>query len=414
VAAEGVSKQYRLGELGTRSLGQDLRSWWRRLRKQPANHEAEYVWALRDATFEVAEGEVLGLVGRNGAGKSTLLRLLTRITAPTTGTIRIRGRMASMLEVGTGFHPDLTGRENVFLNGAILGMSRDQIRAKLDEIVAFAEIEKFLDTPVKRYSSGMYVRLAFAVAAHLEADIIAVDEVLAVGDAAFQQKCLGTMSNMASRGRTVLFVSHNLAAVRRLCDRALMIEAGRVVRAGPTKDVCDAYEASLTAEGLKTDLPPGFIFQQAPPVEGCAITGVQILDESGNPMPAARTWDFVRIRIHYAVSESLRSGSIVVNVQTVDGVVLALFSTRPDSTVDVAFDQGQHWVDCVVRRWPFAAGVYSIAGGIAVPGMHYLSWADRLGALTVAERDVYESGLPPSSRRYLVAPEYHWELPGPG
>ncbi len=411
ISAEGVSKRYRLGELGARSLRADLRHLARRSSPR-GDDDRDYVWALRDVSFDVAPGEVLGLIGRNGAGKSTVLRLLTRITAPTAGTIRVRGRLASMLEVGTGFHPDLTGRENVFLNGAILGMSRREIHARFDEIIAFAEIEKFVDTPVKRYSSGMYVRLAFAVAAHLEADIVAVDEVLAVGDAAFQQKCLGTMSHMASGGRTVIFVSHNLAAVRRLCHRALLFDHGVLALAGPSATVCDAYESSLVADLQQGPLPPGFIFRESDgETSDFSITGIQVLDAGGAPQPVLRTWDRARIRIHYRAKERLRSGSIVFQLQSPEGVVVALCSTRPDSAFDLVIEPGEHVIDCVFSQWPFAAGTYSLGAGIAVPGVHYLCWADHLCPLTTVERDVYGSGLPPSTKRYLVAADYRWESP---
>src|SRR5689334_10972101 len=203
--------------------------------------EAEEFWALKDVSFEVQQGEVLGIIGRNGAGKSTLLKILSRITEPTDGRVTLRGRVASLLEVGTGFHAELTGRENIYLNGAILGMTRAEIRRKFDEIVAFAGVEKFLDTPVKRYSSGMYVRLAFAVAAHLEPEILVVDEVLAVGDAQFQKKCLGKMEEAGSSGRTVLFVSHNLLAVQRLCPRSLLLDGGRIVADGESSQVIQTY-----------------------------------------------------------------------------------------------------------------------------------------------------------------------------
>jgi lipopolysaccharide transport system ATP-binding protein len=203
--------------------------------------EREVFWALKDIGFEVASGERVGIIGRNGAGKSTLLKVLSRITEPTIGRVSIRGRVASLLEVGTGFHPELTGRENIFLNGAILGMTKREIRRKFDDIVAFSEVEKFLDTPVKRYSSGMYVRLAFAVAAHLEPEILIVDEVLAVGDAAFQKKCLGKMGEVSSEGRTVLFVSHNMSAVRQLCGKAILLDGGRVQEIGTSEEVCSRY-----------------------------------------------------------------------------------------------------------------------------------------------------------------------------
>ena len=205
------------------------------------NSSSEEFWALKDVSFDIQAGEVVGIVGRNGAGKSTLLKVLSRITEPTSGQIRIRGRVASLLEVGTGFHPELTGRENIFLNGAILGMQRAEIKRKFDEIVAFAEVERFLDTPVKRYSSGMYVRLAFAVAAHLEPEILIVDEVLAVGDAQFQKKCLGKMQDVASGGRTILFVSHNMGAVMSLCRRAVWLSEGKCRMIGEAREVGNAY-----------------------------------------------------------------------------------------------------------------------------------------------------------------------------
>ena len=254
IRVENLSKQYRLGTVGTGTLAHDLNRWWCRLRGKPdpylqvtqANDRAhksdsEYVWALHDIDFEVKQGEVLGIIGRNGAGKSTLLKILSRITAPTEGSVKIRGRIASLLEVGTGFHPELTGRENIFLNGAILGMTKAEIRAKLDEIVDFSGCERYLDTPVKRYSSGMMVRLGFAVAAHLEPEILIVDEVLAVGDAEFQRKCLGKMQDVAEHGRTVLFVSHNMVSIRNLCPRCLLLDSGGLLQDGPTDGTVRAY-----------------------------------------------------------------------------------------------------------------------------------------------------------------------------
>ena len=242
-----VSKKYRLGVIGARSLREEAENFLGRLRKKGANRlDPKTFWALRGVSFAVASGEVIGIIGRNGAGKSTLLKILSRITRPTSGEITIRGRLASLLEVGTGFHPDLTGAENVYLNGAMLGMSRAEIARKFDEIVAFAAVEKFLDTPVKRYSSGMYVRLAFAVAAHLEPEILIIDEVLAVGDAEFQKKCLGKMQDVArNKGRTILFVSHNIAAVRQLTTRAAVLRSGELHYFGPTEQAIDAYHKDI-------------------------------------------------------------------------------------------------------------------------------------------------------------------------
>lgn len=233
-----VGKRYKLGQVSSKRMAEELRQWF-----AGAKDSENQVWALRDIAFQIEPGEVVGIIGKNGAGKSTLLKLLSRVTAPTCGEIKIRGRIASLLEVGTGFHPELTGRENIYLNGAILGMTRREMDRKLDEIVAFSGVEHYLETPVKRYSSGMYVRLAFAVAAHLEPDILVVDEVLAVGDADFQRKCIGKLNEVSRRdGRTVLFVSHNLASVKQLCRRGLLLESGRLVADGGIQEVLAQYQ----------------------------------------------------------------------------------------------------------------------------------------------------------------------------
>ncbi len=274
IEVDDVWKKYRLGIIGTGTLRHDFERWWHRVRGKPDPHSKldqrtkaenrktkvespngesdgdlgdDEMWALRGVSFEVKHGEILGIIGRNGAGKSTLLKILSRVTAPTSGEARVKGRIASLLEVGTGFHPELTGRENVFLNGAILGMTKAEIRKKFDGIVDFAGVERYMDTPVKRYSSGMYVRLAFAVAAHLEPEILIVDEVLAVGDAAFQSKCLGKMEDVSRHGRTVLFVSHGLGAIRQLCSRVALLSNGTLAKIGPTDEVADYYLASISA-----------------------------------------------------------------------------------------------------------------------------------------------------------------------
>ena len=283
IKAEGVSKQYRIGAKKEQypTLRDALAGAARaplRWARAAARTESPTFWALKDVGFEVEPGEVVGIIGRNGAGKSTLLKILSRITEPTEGRIELYGRMSSLLEVGTGFHPELTGRENVFLNGAILGMKRAELARKFDEIVAFAEIEKFIDTPVKHYSSGMYVRLAFAVAAHIDPEILVVDEVLAVGDMAFQQKCLNKMQDAGAQGRTVLFVSHNMPAVARLCRRVALISAGRVVCDGPSHEVIDQYLGSnlgSTAERTWDDL------RTAPGDEVVRLASVRVCDESG-------------------------------------------------------------------------------------------------------------------------------------
>jgi lipopolysaccharide transport system ATP-binding protein len=256
IKVESLSKQYRLGQVGTGTISHDVNRWWHKIRgkedpylkigesnDRTVKGDSDYVWALKDINFEVKQGEVLGIIGRNGAGKSTLLKILSRTTAPTTGSVKIKGRVASLLEVGTGFHPELSGRDNIFLNGAILGMTRREIKSKFDEIVDFAGVERYIDTPVKRYSSGMYVRLAFAVAAHLEPEILIVDEVLAVGDAEFQKKCLGKMKDVSvNQGRTVLFVSHNMAAVKQLCTKGIVMLHGISRFSGTQYDAVNFYQ----------------------------------------------------------------------------------------------------------------------------------------------------------------------------
>ena len=263
--AENISKQYRLGQVGTGTLTHDLNRWWHQLRgkedpylkigdtnDRTTKGTSDYVWALQDINFEVERGEVIGIIGKNGAGKSTLLKILSRVTAPTTGSIKFGGRVASLLEVGTGFNGEMTGRENIYLNGAILGMTKKEITAKLDEIIDFSGCERYIDTPVKRYSSGMYVRLAFAVAAFLEPEILIIDEVLAVGDAEFQKKAIGKMQDISrTGGRTVLFVSHNMAAVKQLCTKTIMMENGMIVFEGKTDDGIDYYLQSNQYDGYK-------------------------------------------------------------------------------------------------------------------------------------------------------------------
>jgi lipopolysaccharide transport system ATP-binding protein len=279
ISVENLSKSYQLGVINTGTFRGDTQRWWAKVRGLPdpllkigekdhGNRIGETLWALTDVNFLVQQGEALGIIGRNGAGKSTLLKILSRVTAPTSGEIKVKGRIASLLEVGTGFHPELTGRENIFLNGAILGMKKSEIVRKFDEIVDFSGVEQFIDTPVKRYSSGMYVRLAFAVAAHLEPEILIVDEVLAVGDADFQKKCLGKMGEVTHEGRTVLFVSHNMQAIRKLCKTCFLLNHGGIELLGSVDDVINRYlsdniviDSQETIASIIANLPPDPAFQ---------------------------------------------------------------------------------------------------------------------------------------------------------
>lgn len=277
IEVENVSKLYKLGSLGTGTFSHDLNRWWSKTFKnedpdilfaerndRSIHSKSDYTWSLKDINFSVKEGEIFGIIGKNGAGKSTLLKILSKITKPTTGSIKIDGRIASLLEVGTGFHPELTGRENVFLNGAILGMKKNEIKSKFDEIVDFSGIGKYIDTPVKKYSSGMYVRLGFAIAANLEPDILIVDEVLAVGDAAFQKKCIGKMQDVSNKqGRTVLFVSHNIAAVKQLCTKGILLEYGETKLIGEIDEIVKTYQEDEpdSEDGLRGKIPenvPGY------------------------------------------------------------------------------------------------------------------------------------------------------------
>ena len=285
-----------------------------------ANHPSSF-WALRDVSFEVKRGEVLGIIGRNGAGKSTLLKILSRVTRPTYGRARINGRVGSLLEVGTGFHPELTGRENIFLNGAVLGMKNTEIQQKFDEIVEFAEVEQFLDTPVKRYSSGMYMRLAFSIAAHLEPEILIVDEVLAVGDAAFQKKSLGKMGAVAKEGRTVLFVSHNLAAIRSICERAILIEEGQIRLDGKPHDAITTYLLSATADMSEDE---GQVLWTDPNVEppGCeefCLRGIQLKGPSGMVQSVFEADKPIYVEFYYEIKRPLRDAKFYLHVLTQEG-----------------------------------------------------------------------------------------------
>jgi lipopolysaccharide transport system ATP-binding protein len=326
IQVRGLSKQYTLGELKLRdSVGEALRGWYQRAARRrdggvPERQGPRQIWALEDVSFELAPGEILGIIGCNGAGKSTLLKILSRITEPTRGRAEIRGRVGSLLEVGTGFHADLTGRENVFMNGAILGMTRHEVRAKFDQIVDFAGIGEFIDTPVKRYSSGMYTRLAFAVAAHLEPDILIVDEVLAVGDVGFQKKCIARMGDLTRSGRTVIFVSHNMGAVAELCRRAILLEKGRLLFAGPVAQTIDRYTRLVGLQGATVELSED-------PNLPCSIVGLRLTDGNGNETQTFDLKDEMAITIDYVVRERLDDLQLTVTASRNQVEVFSSFDT---------------------------------------------------------------------------------------
>lgn len=328
ISVDRVSKMYRLGEVGTGTISHDLNRWWHKVRgkddpylklgeeNKRDSSGGKYVWALKDISFDVNQGEVLGIIGKNGAGKSTLLKLLSRVTAPTEGTIRARGRIASLLEVGTGFHPELTGRENIFLNGAILGMTRPEIKRKFDEILDFSGVERYVDTPVKRYSSGMYVRLAFAVAAFLEPEILIVDEVLAVGDAEFQKKCLGRMKDVSvNDGRTVLFVSHNMGAIKNLCRQTLVMKHGMVESLEETPDAIERYLSS------DSDIDRCILYDSdnRPGDNQLRLEHIKILDSNGTLEKMLTTDDDIYVEVSYEVLADVKDLRISVSLLSFDG-----------------------------------------------------------------------------------------------
>ncbi len=366
---EGLGKQYRIGARRRyRTLRETIGETaaapyhWLRRKKAP-DAEANRIWALRDLSFEVKRGEVVGVIGRNGAGKSTLLKVLSQITEPTTGEVEIRGRVGSLLEVGTGFHPELTGRENVFLNGAILGMKRAEIVRRFDEIVAFAEVEQFLDTPVKRYSSGMYMRLAFAVAAHMEPEILIVDEVLAVGDAQFQAKCLGKMGEVAKGGRTVLFVSHNMATIRQLTTRCIYLQAGHVVCTDETSRVADRYlEDSVK---LKQDRSGSLeVFRRGNLYESSVkFRQVCFLTDSGQETGTFRPGDSFRIEATIEASEPHERACVSFWIANDRGERVSTFFSG-DAGFWFQIAAGLQRVSCTVIGLPLSPGRYTATLGI--------------------------------------------------
>ncbi|MDJ1491723.1 ABC transporter ATP-binding protein [Cytophagaceae bacterium DM2B3-1] len=365
VKVENVSKKYHLGKTGTNSLKGDIQRWWARKQGkedpfskvvEASQLQGEEFWALKDINFEIKQGDAVGIVGKNGAGKSTLLKILSRITLPTTGSIKVKGRIASLLEVGTGFNPDLSGRENVYLNGAILGMTKVEITRKFDEIVDFAGIERFIDTPVKRYSSGMYVRLAFAVAAHLESEILILDEVLAVGDAEFQKKCLGKMDDVAHKqGRTILFVSHSMASVKELCNTAIFLEKGKLLMHGPVQPIIDRYLKSetlsaRTAERIFEDKPESAFYLKA----------ARLLDKHMVINQNFNCDDPIIIELECQVNEQLGGLYGYLSVNRMDGTVVYVGDSREAGTSLDTLKPGRHIIWIQVPPRTLGAGSYSV------------------------------------------------------
>lgn len=406
IKAEHLSKQYRLGtrDAAYATVREALVSAARaplRILRRNGNRKEQTLWALRDVSFEINPGEVVGIIGRNGAGKSTLLRILSRVTEPTTGRVELYGRVGSLLEVGTGFHPELTGRENIFLNGSILGMTRREIDRKFDEIVAFAEVEKFIDTPVKRYSSGMYVRLAFAVAAHLEPEILIVDEVLAVGDHAFQQKCLSKMHDVSVRGRTVLFVSHNMGAISRLCERCLLLDQGHIVASGATAATVQTYMTSGLMERAE-------YIQSEASEKAVNLLRIALVDGGGQVRSDVPYDGCLRFELDYRVNQPVTGTSVGLGLFTVDGTcafVTGDFDAHPELLT--AREPGRYRTAVEIPpRW-LNIGRYTVTVSIAnaTSGEVY----DHLDAIVF---NVVDTGTPGSrhgvERKGVLQPVLDW------
>lgn len=369
IRIDDISKQYRLGMTGTGTISHDLNRWWHKIRGKEDPYlkigeenihdqkgESEYVWALQNISFDVAKGESLGIIGKNGAGKSTLLKILSRVTGPTTGSFKVKGRIASLLEVGTGFHPELTGRENIFMNGAILGMTKHEIKKKFDEIVSFSGIERYIDTPAKRYSSGMYVRLAFAVAAHLDSEILIADEVLAVGDAEFQKKCLGKMKDVTQDGRTVLFVSHSMPAVRSLCDNAVLLQHGKVTMHGKTEDVITKYMSNDLEKNVSHR-----IFNPIIKVNNSIILYSFSInkpgEEPGESIPIDSPIELKTDIEVLSIEENMRY-DIILQVKDDEGKIL--FVTRTVDYDEEILMKGRQFITCHIPGNFFNSGIFYI------------------------------------------------------
>jgi lipopolysaccharide transport system ATP-binding protein len=411
ITVDGLSKKFELGALSHETMLRDSLVKLLRFPRRRSSRNSEILWALKDVSFGVNEGEVVGIIGRNGAGKSTLLKVLSKIMYPTSGRVRVRGRLASLLEVGTGFHEELTGRENVFLNGSILGMKKQEVDAKLDAIVSFAGVERFMETPIKRYSTGMRLRLGFAVAAHLDPDVLIVDEVLAVGDAAFQKKCLNAMEGMRSGGRTVLFVSHNMAAVENLCSRAIWIDSGQVKRDGPAREVIESYMATFAdLQATASDLEHVTARRGTGEIR---YTGVEFLSKDRQPQPVTRSGDSLVVRLHYRANQSIPSSSLGLRLYTELGTLVTETSTWHHGLALPELPPGAGYVDLEIDALNLLPARYFFTLGLTeFDGQHVYDYLDRCTYLDVETGNVYGSGRAYDSRSGIVFFPQRWNLNG--
>lgn len=411
IRVEGLGKHYRIGtrpryQTLRDQLSDGVRSLFRRRRRADAAPAVDHIWALKDVGFDIERGQVVGVIGRNGAGKSTLLKILSRITEPTTGYAELNGRVGSLLEVGTGFHPELTGRENIFLNGAILGMKRAEISRKFDDIVAFSEIESFIDTPVKHYSSGMYLRLAFAVAAHLETEILLIDELLAVGDAAFQKRCLGKMGEVANSGRTILLVSHNMPVISALAERSILLQEGKVALYDSTEKVIRAYLAGgseLTASlATRTERSGSGELR---------FTALEVCGESGEPVPYIMSGQSAVIRLHYTCERPVRVGNLIIDILLSDslGFPVCTLSTRFSPLEDQTLP-AQGAVECYIPQLLLVEETYS-ATVWCVLNNTMVDYVQNVGLPPIQNCDFFGTGAMPVKRKHgsLLLP-HEWRV----
>lgn len=409
IEVRGLGKRYRLGRSpGAREL---LSRAARSALGRKSARDTDAFWALRDVSLDVPRGQALGIIGRNGAGKSTLLKILSRVTLPTEGEARLRGRVTSLLEVGTGFHPEMTGRENIFMNGSILGMRRAEIREKFEEIVAFADIGAFLDTPVKRYSSGMYVRLAFAVAAHLRSEILLIDEVLAVGDAAFQKKCLGKTDEIVEGGRTVIFVSHSMAAIRKLCTRAILIESGTLAMDDTPDRVISRYlgrEEHQRTGDLAYEVRRAILDRNQSP--DFRIPRIELLTLEGGPLRSMRTGDGLVVRMHFERRREVVAPSFAVQIATHFGQELLRLNTAPISGYEIEHLPERGTIDLRIDSLPLTGGRYYLTMGFAIERTEWIVHLPNVVFMDIEPTDAYGSGLALDETRGLLALPHRWDL----
>ena len=417
IRVDGLSKQYRIGGPQARyktireSLTEAAQAPFRRLasviRGQSSVVSNETIWALKDVSFVVQRGEVVGIIGRNGTGKTTLLKVLSRITEPTEGYAEMHGRVGSLLEVGTGFHPELTGRENIYLNGAILGMERKAIERRFDQIVDFSGVSEFLDTPVKHYSSGMYVRLAFSVAAHMDTEILFVDEVLAVGDVAFQQQCLGKMQNVAQSGRTVLFVSHNMAAIAALCTRTILMDQGSIVSSGTPQEVIGSYlERARTCTGIPLSQ------RQDRRGDGrLRFTDVTTQNSKGETIEYVASGQDIRIALRYVVLDSKPLKNVVTQLAFTGLFGQPLFVCFSRVTKqDIVTLNGDGWIYCDIPNIPLLPGTYSFDVWCKADSYTMADWVTQVGVLRVVEGDFFGTGKLPSPQQGEFLIKHYWRF----